>query len=37
MLNATSHPHIMPVRYATQDENKIYITMPYYEKDRLTV
>ena len=32
MLNATSHPHIMPVRYAAQDENKIYITMPYYEK-----
>ncbi|ONG66653.1 hypothetical protein BKK42_29010 [Bacillus cereus] len=32
MLNAANHPHIMPVRYAAQDEDKIYITMPYYEK-----
>jgi serine/threonine protein kinase len=32
MLNDGSHPHIMPVRYAAEDENFIYITMPYYKK-----
>ncbi|AQY42434.1 serine/threonine-protein kinase [Bacillus thuringiensis] len=32
LLNDASHPHVMPVRYAAEDEEKIYITMPYYEK-----
>lgn len=31
-LNEGNHPHVMPVRYAAEDEENIYITMPYYEK-----
>ncbi|RAT10862.1 hypothetical protein A6E27_01390 [Bacillus cereus] len=32
LLNDASHPHIMPIRYAAQDKERIYITMPYYSK-----
>ncbi|MGW5983400.1 serine/threonine-protein kinase [Bacillus mycoides] len=32
LLNEASHPHIMPIRYAAQDTEKIYITMPYYSQ-----
>ncbi|WP_020615719.1 serine/threonine-protein kinase [Paenibacillus daejeonensis] len=35
MLNASSHPHIMPIRHASSDESTIYITMPFYEKGSL--
>lgn len=30
ILNAVSHPNIMPIRYASQDETKIYIVMPLF-------
>lgn len=30
LLNEANHPHIMPIRYAAEDENNIYITMPFY-------
>ncbi len=35
ILNNGKHPHIMPIRYAAQDEKKIYITMPYYKNGSL--
>ncbi|PAE07792.1 serine/threonine protein kinase [Terribacillus saccharophilus] len=35
MLYATQHPNIMPIRYATQDEDFIYIAMEHYEKGSL--
>lgn len=31
ILNEGKHPHVMPIRYAAEDEENIYITMPYYE------
>jgi eukaryotic-like serine/threonine-protein kinase len=30
MLNEANHPHVMPVRYAAEDDDNIYITMPFY-------
>lgn len=30
ILNAVSHPNIMPIRYASQDETKLYIIMPLF-------
>ncbi|WP_422122336.1 serine/threonine-protein kinase [Planococcus sp. X10-3] len=30
ILNAVSHPNIMPIRYASQDEKNIYIVMPHF-------
>ncbi|MBL3728932.1 serine/threonine protein kinase [Lysinibacillus sp. HST-98] len=35
MLYATEHPNIMGVRYATQDDNYIYIAMEYYKNGSL--
>lgn len=35
MLYATQHPNIMPIKYATQDEHCIYISMDYYKKGSL--
>ncbi|MDP4549852.1 serine/threonine-protein kinase [Alkalihalobacillus macyae] len=30
ILNESKHPHIMPLYYSAQDDDNIYITMPYY-------
>lgn len=35
ILNNSKHPHIMPIYYSAEDENHIYITMPYYKKGSL--
>ncbi|WP_018923876.1 serine/threonine-protein kinase [Salsuginibacillus kocurii] len=35
ILNENAHPNIMPVRYAAEDEYKVYITMPHYQKGSL--
>lgn len=32
ILNEANHPHIMPICYAAQDKDNVYITMPFYEK-----
>jgi serine/threonine protein kinase len=32
ILNEAKHPHIMPINYAAEDDQNIYITMPYYEQ-----
>ena len=37
MLNATSHPHIMPVRYALKMKTKYILLCLIMKKDRLTV
>lgn len=35
LLNYGSHPHIMPIRYAAEDNENIYITMPFYKEGSL--
>ncbi|MHB0801412.1 serine/threonine-protein kinase [Bacillus thuringiensis] len=35
ILNTSKHPHIMPIYYSAEDEENVYITMPYYEKGSL--
>lgn len=35
MLYATEHPNIMGVKYATQDEHYIYISMDFYKNGSL--
>lgn len=35
LLNKGEHPHIMPIRYASEDDDYIYISMPYYERGSL--
>jgi eukaryotic-like serine/threonine-protein kinase len=32
ILNEANHPHVMPIRFAAQDGDNIYITMPYYSR-----
>lgn len=35
LLNYGDHPHIMPIRHASEDDENIYITMPYYKEGSL--
>ncbi|PEO54215.1 serine/threonine protein kinase [Bacillus wiedmannii] len=35
MLYGVQHPNIVPIRYASQDQNTIYLTMEYLEKGSL--
>ncbi|PEX63235.1 serine/threonine-protein kinase [Bacillus cereus] len=35
ILNNGKHPHVMPIRYAAEDDTNIYLTMPYYKKGSL--
>lgn len=36
MLNECSHPNIMPVRYAGDDSEFVYLTMPFYSQGSLS-
>lgn len=31
ILNESAHPNIMPIYYSAEDDDNIYITMPYYD------
>lgn len=35
VLNTSKHPHIMPIYYSAEDDENVYITMPYYAKGSL--
>ncbi|KMY50553.1 serine/threonine-protein kinase [Peribacillus loiseleuriae] len=35
MLNESKHPHVMPIHYSAEDDDNVYITMPYYETGSL--
>ncbi|WP_223592765.1 serine/threonine-protein kinase [Neobacillus bataviensis] len=35
ILNESNHPHIMPIFYSAEDEENVYITMPYYNNGSL--
>jgi len=35
MLYLSSHPNVVPIYYACQDEEHIYLAMPYFEKGSL--
>lgn len=35
VLNDSIHPHIMPTYYSAEDEENIYITMPYFQSGSL--
>ncbi|BCB03515.1 serine/threonine-protein kinase [Bacillus sp. KH172YL63] len=35
ILNESRHPHIMPVYYSAEDNENVYITMPYYSNGSL--
>ena len=35
ILYSSSHPNVAPIQYATQDNDNVYITMPYFSKGSL--
>jgi eukaryotic-like serine/threonine-protein kinase len=35
ILNESRHPHIMPIYYSAEDDDNVYITMPYYDNGSL--
>ncbi|YCI79298.1 serine/threonine protein kinase [Bacillus sp. R1-10] len=35
ILNDSKHPNIMPIHYSAEDDENIFITMPYYENGSL--
>ncbi|WPC44669.1 serine/threonine-protein kinase [Clostridium sp. JS66] len=35
LLNDVKHPNVMPIKYASEDEQYIYISMPYYKNGSL--
>ncbi len=35
ILNTSKHPHVMPIYYSAEDDENVYITMPYYANGSL--